>query len=312
MSNPTVDILMATYNGERYVAEQIESIKRQTYQDWHLIISDDCSTDETLNIVQHYAAKDSRIQLVSKGIRYGGAKENFLSLIQDAASPYIMFCDQDDVWLPQKIELSLSRMNELEHHNMSVPLLVFTDMKVVDNSLVVISESFERYADINPNRIGFRQIIAQSIGAGCTMMFNQEAAKYAAQSTNIHDIIMHDWWLSLICSAFGTISYVDVPTSLYRQHYDNSVGAVKFKPLSWTGKVDEMAERQQSICRQASVFADTFGNTLSSRQMNYLLDCGASCSGSPIENLFHLMKSGAWKAGLRKLGQIAAVIRAGQ
>ena len=96
---------MATYNGERFIAEQIESIQRQSYKNWRLLVSDDCSTDGTLDVVRRYAAEDGRIRIVSEGVKHGGAKENFFSLMTCSDAPYCMFCDQDDVWLPDKIRL---------------------------------------------------------------------------------------------------------------------------------------------------------------------------------------------------------------
>ena len=136
---------MATYNGSCFVGEQIESIQSQTYRNWRLLVSDDCSTDGTLDVVKRFACIDSRIQIISEGVKHGGAKENFFSLMRHSDSRYCMFCDQDDVWLPEKISNTFASMRRLEGEYQDVPLLVFTDMKVVDGNLATIHESFERF-----------------------------------------------------------------------------------------------------------------------------------------------------------------------
>ena len=170
MSEPLIDILMATFNGERFVGEQIESIQAQSYRNWRLLVSDDCSSDGTLDVVRRYAANDERIRIVSEGVRYGGAKENFFALMGKSEAPYVMFCDQDDVWLSRKVEKTFILMNGMEDgYSAKLPLLVFTDMKVVDAELNVIAESFEAFSSIDPSRTALPYVLAQSLGAGCIL-----------------------------------------------------------------------------------------------------------------------------------------------
>ena len=308
----SVDILMATYNGEQYVREQIESIQAQTYKEWRLLVSDDCSTDDTLGIVRGIAGTDRRIQIVSSGTRYGSAKANFMSLLSGVSADYAMFCDQDDVWLPDKVAISLKRMKELEEvYGVDKPLMVFTDMRVVDSCLRTINESFERASNINPMRTKFNQVLAQSIGAGCTMLINRKAVDLGLRMQSTHNMIMHDWWLSLVCSAFGAIAFVEQKTSLYRQHGANEVGAKEFSVASWLGKVDEMTERQARISEQSGAFSETYKDLLSLEQRKAARCCAAVCSGNVMQNLSSLFRSRAWKSGVRKIGQIIAAVSAG-
>lgn len=263
MSNPTVDILMATYNGERFVGEQIESIQHQTYQNWRLLVSDDCSSDGTLDVVKAYAAKDSRISVVSEGVRHGGAKENFMSLLVKSCSPYAMFCDQDDVWFPRKIEASLSKLRGIEGFRPNAPCLVFTDMQVVDSGLNVISPSFERDSNIDPSRTSFPQVLAQSLGAGCTMIFNRPLVELMTFSPAYDDMIMHDHWATIVAAAFGSIGYVDEPLSYYRQHGDNSIGAVSFSVFDWATHMRRIKDSYVDNLKQAVLFGSVYGALLS-------------------------------------------------
>lgn len=300
-----IEILMATYNGERFVREQIESIQNQTFTDWQLLISDDGSSDATLAVVQALAEKDNRISIISSRIRYGSAKANFMALMSKASAQYVMFCDQDDVWLPTKIEKTLAQMRELEKNTgIDVPLLVFTDMKVVREDLSVISNSFEEYSKIDPRRTNFAQLIAQSVGAGCTMMVNHAAVTYALRAKNINDIIMHDWWLSLIASAFGKITYLNEPTSLYRQHDNNEVGAKHYSPLANLKSINSMEKSIAKTMIQANCFAESYALKTQQKAVisNYI-------EAYKKRSIVLLITSGCWKRGLRKAGQIYMLLR---
>ena len=312
MSESLVDILMATYNGERFVAEQIESIQRQTYGDWRLLVSDDCSSDRTLDVVRRYAADDSRICIVSEGVKHGGAKENFFALMTYSDAPYCMFCDQDDVWLPGKIEKSLAALRSLEaEHGTGMPLLAFCDMRVVDERLGVIHESFECYENLDPNRTQFPQVLAQAIGAGCTFLMNHALLTLSNRHHDLSAIDMHDWWVTLVAAAFGRIAFVDEPLSLYRQHGDNEVGASGFSPIAWVGSIGAMTSRECSIAEQAGCFLDTFIVEMDTDQKISCACLAGSVGPDKATNVLRLFTSGGWKVGSRKLGQILASVRGG-
>ncbi|MDD4782006.1 MAG: glycosyltransferase, partial [Tissierellia bacterium] len=128
-----IDILLASYNGEKYIGEQIESILNQTYQDWFLYIKDDCSIDNTLDIALEYERKYiDKIKVIKSDIPSGSAKNNFFSMLPYSQNDYIMTCDQDDIWLPNKIELTFNKMKDVEKENSNIPILIHTDLKVVD------------------------------------------------------------------------------------------------------------------------------------------------------------------------------------
>ena len=107
-----IDIVLATYNGEKYVGEQIESIINQTYKDWKLIIRDDGSKDKTAEVIEKYAAKDNRITIIKDGIGNLGFNGNFTKLLETSSQDYVMICDQDDVWIPEKIEIMFNEISK--------------------------------------------------------------------------------------------------------------------------------------------------------------------------------------------------------
>ena len=254
---------MATYNGEKYVAEQISSLLAQTEKNWELFIHDDGSTDHTADVLKNYREQNpDRIHILS-GPACGGAKDNFFFLMRQVKAPYVLFCDQDDVWLPEKIELEFRRIKELEaQFGTDTPILVFSDLSVVDSKLNLISEKMSVYQKLDPGHIKLKDLMIQNVITGCTVMMNRVLAEKALQVQTTNSIIMHDWWCALAAACLGKISYVDRPLVLYRQHKDNSVGAKNVSSLrylinhsigqSW------VRTRLQNKMIQAQFFAETY------------------------------------------------------
>ena len=295
---------MATYNGEKYIEEQIDSIRSQTFSDWRLLISDDCSQDHTLEIIEKYTNTDKRITVVSKGNRYGSAKSNFINLLSHAKAPYVMFSDQDDVWLTSKIKLTLEEMLEVEKINQKRPILIFTDMKVVDIDENIIDSSFVRYENIKPSRTKLTQVVAQSVGAGCTMMVNRSLTDMMNTNFDINKIIMHDWWMTLIASAFGVVKYVPEQTSLYRQHGDNSVGAARYSIVNKIKTISSMYKNVENTTVQAEEFIKCYRELLSRDNLNKLSKYSTIIKEKGTAGIINLLQSGCFKSGLRLFGQI--------
>ena len=219
MKEPLIGILMATYNGEKFIKEQINSILNQIYKNWKLIIHDDGSTDSTVDIVKEYAKKHpDRIIFIDDKIKCGGAKENFAHLMQIAKDrfnfDYIMFSDQDDVWLPNKIEVTLNKMLDVEYEvGTDKPILIHTDLKVVDEHLNVIAESFWKYQKINPRDNTLNRLLCQNVVTGCTVLINKPALDITLPIPD--GAILHDWWIALVVATFGQIFYVPRACLLY-------------------------------------------------------------------------------------------------
>jgi glycosyltransferase involved in cell wall biosynthesis len=227
-------ILLATYQGERFLEEQLSSLFGQTYEDWQLYIHDDGSTDKTPEIIEAYAKNYPDKVILVEGPSMGGAKENFLYLMKQVEAPYYMCCDQDDVWLPEKVEKTFSLMKQIEaSHQDEVPCLVFTELKVVDGNLKVIAESMSEYQKLDCKNLKLSRMLMQNAVTGCTMMINKALRDKVILYTDSNRIIMHDWWASLIAAQFGEIAYLKEATILYRQHGENSVGALDSNNVSY-------------------------------------------------------------------------------
>lgn len=221
-----ISILLASYNGERYLSQQIDSIINQTFEDWNLFISDDGSSDSTLNIIDKYIKDNSNIFTLHDSIMHRGAMNRFVWMMENVESEYYMFCDQDDIWLPNKIEICYSKLHKMEGENIGgTPLLVFTDLFVVDESLKIISNSMWEYSRLK--RVMYsKYLLAIPYVTGCTMFFNHAAKmnslKYASKA------IMHDSLLALTTSIYGKIAGIPFPLIYYRQHSNNVLGAFKY------------------------------------------------------------------------------------
>jgi len=223
-------ILLATYNGEKYLKEQLDSLFEQTNKHATLWIHDDNSKDNTVSIIKEYQSKyPNKIEFLDDDISTGGAKENFTYLLNhiDDNYDYVMFCDQDDVWLEDKIEITLKKMMQVEDINSNKPVLIHTDLKVVDEKLNIISESMFKYQRLNlDNQYKLNKIALENIITGCTVMLNK---KLVSMSKTIpKEAIMHDWWIAIITlQNNGIIEFVNKSTIKYRQHSINTIGAKK-------------------------------------------------------------------------------------
>ncbi|MBR4195984.1 MAG: glycosyltransferase family 2 protein [Synergistaceae bacterium] len=219
---PAIDILMASYNGERYIAEQIDSILAQTFTDWRLLIRDDGSGDNTPAIIEAYAEKyPGKIQVIHDNATCRSATRNFFELLRHAEADYVMFCDQDDYWLPYKIQITYDYMRKAESENSGRPVMVFTGLQVVDAEL----RSMDQLMSLNfsENTYTFRELLPCNCAAGCTQMLNRQC--YAGMGGFHEGIRYHDWWTSLYAAAFGVVVRVPMALILYRQHGDNAVSA---------------------------------------------------------------------------------------
>ncbi len=221
-----VDIVLATYNGDKFLKQQLDSIIKQTYTQWRLLISDDGSSDKTLSIINKYTKADDRILLVNK-YRQGGVVKNFSKALEFVTSKYIMFSDQDDYWLPEKIAHLKSMLDDKEKLTGNVPLLVFSDLIVVDEKLKILHPSFYNGFRLNPAyNLDVRFLLWRSTIYGCTVMFNK--ALYDVAFPFAHEaVVMHDQWFALKANLTGHVLYSQESHVYYRQHDNNVVGAKK-------------------------------------------------------------------------------------
>lgn len=220
---------MSTYNGSKYLKEQIESILAQEDVNVRLIVRDDGSKDCTLDILEGYAQSGKLQWYNGENLKPLGS---FMHLLLNChESDYYAFSDQDDVWLPNKLSKSLEKMHEVESSNPSKPVIVHTDMSVVDSNLNVTSKSFWDNNGIRPDVLNKFEMLACYNGVnGCTLLMNNSARKLIMEKYFQQSLFIHDVMCSLIVSANGgIIDYVDEPTLLYRQHEGNVVGADNYR-----------------------------------------------------------------------------------
>jgi rhamnosyltransferase len=223
LNEKKIAILLAAYNAEQYIAEQIESILTQTNQDWTLYIRNDGSKDNTGDVIAEYCEKYPNIIEIDRGAGNLGCRNNFFRLLEVVDSDYFMFCDADDVWFDDKIEISLDRMRELEavHHNK--PLLVHTDSAVYDADLNLMAESYWKTVNINPDKfLTFNEICICCCVGGSTMLLNRKVKDLMFPLAD-NDFIF-DYWIAINTVQHGIISTIHRPTKKYRQHNTNVCG----------------------------------------------------------------------------------------
>ena len=268
-----IDILLATYNGARFLPEQLASLAGQTHDNWRLLVRDDGSSDATLDIIREWAkGVVQEVEIIEDGRKGLGASMNFAALMENASAPYFACCDQDDVWLPHKLETLLGAARESEAlHGEAHPVLIFGDLFVVDEALAPIAPSYWALSNLDPDRDAKRlaDIMVRNVATGCATLGN--AALLRAALPVPDGARMHDWWLALAAFSLGSLVPVREPTVKYRQHGSNTIGASKATPLAiakqFFGAPVAALERTERLLvrsqRQAGAFVDRFGDALS-------------------------------------------------
>lgn len=218
-----VDILLSVYNGSAYLEEQIQSILNQTYRHWRILARDDRSKDDSLRILSYYKTKyPGKIKVIAGNNL--GVTQSFHELLKASDAPYAMFCDQDDVWFADKIDVMVAHIwQQEEEYGRQTPLLVFSDLALIDGNGGPIGPSFWRLHGVNPRHSSLNRLLLQNVVTGCASLFNRALINAALPICN--EAILHDWWFALNATLFGKLSFIDRATVYYRQHSANQVGA---------------------------------------------------------------------------------------
>lgn len=277
MPLPRVAILLPTWNGEKYLHEQVDSLLAQDYPDFIIVSRDDGSRDSSPAIIADYAARfPQRFHVVPADGRNLGASGSFALLMDYAlqekaalgmASAWVMLSDQDDVWHPDKLGKSMTRMRELEAQFPGLPLLVHGDLEVVDEARRQIAPSFVRYQGLKPLRNSFGRLLVSNTVTGCTALCNEALLRRALPIPAA--AVMHDWWLALVAGAFGKLGFIDAPLLQYRQHGANTIGAKEYRrpPLLkglWQRlRDDRHRELLHGLAAQARAFHTAHAGALS-------------------------------------------------
>ncbi len=231
----------------------------QTSQDWALFIRDDGSTDNTLDIARGYHERNpERIHIVPHDGTRLNAAGNFAALLNAAQGDYVMCCDQDDVWKPDKVADTLVRMKQLEqHYGTDCPLLVHTDAVVSNRQLLPIADSFAQHYKTQPEHTAFSRLLVQNPVPGCTLMANRALMQLATPIPPAAR--MHDMWLALVASAFGHIGYLPERTLFYRRHGNNVIHTY---PRTLDNMISEIKRIMQANWDQAEAFYAHFNERL--------------------------------------------------
>jgi len=245
-----ISVVICTYNGAKYIEEQLESIRKQSIPAREIIVCDDNSSDDTIQCVADYKKKhqEINIRILVQETNVGVIK-NFEFGLTEANSKYIALSDQDDIWLEKKLEMTLKRMKALETlYGDHLPLLVHTDLLVVNDALDMINSSFIKMKGLQCSHIDndLKSLFLQNYVTGCTILINRVARDNAVPFPN--NIIMHDWWIALVVAGLGKIDFLNEVTIKYRQHGENVVGAKRYISLRSFRGLFKKNNMEQSIC----------------------------------------------------------------
>ena len=302
-----ITILVSTYNGDSYLKEQLESLYQQSYENIKIIARDDGSTDHSLGVLR---AHNIKVMPQDQNLGPKGSFSTLLAYALKSDSQYFMFCDQDDVWEEEKIEKTLIKMKELESKFGDIPLLVHTDLEVVDEDLETLDKSFWHFEQINPSMNEFNRLLMQNTITGCTVMINRKLAELAMPVPD--RAIMHDWWLGLVASQFGKVDFLSETTLQYRQHHNNSIGAKRFNFFSVLFKFYDIFYKNpfylQANIRQAKAFLDRYKDKLDQKSIVMLEDFVTIESKSFWKKRYVLLKHKLLKQGIiRNIGLLLQI-----
>lgn len=299
---PLVHIVLATYNGEKFLRQQLDSIVAQDYENWQVEICDDGSTDSTKNIVKEYVEKDSRFSLHENEHNLGYVM-NFLEGIRRSHGDYIMLCDQDDIWYPNKISLTLNRAIEAESLLSSPekqPVLVFGDAMNFESDSGKDMGRFHEMSHFDTKKVDTAHLFMENKCIGCTILVNKAVRSYLEEMPE--EIRVHDWWLALICSHFGKICYVDEPLLRYRQHGGNMIGGNSYS--SYVKKrISQLKQQRQTLrdtVAQGKRFFELFQEKMTKEQKEVAEHFALLYNRNWFMRKIDLIRYGFWKSGFTR------------
>ena len=294
-----IHILLATFQSEKFLEEQLDSILDQEYRDFQLFIRDGGSSDSTLSILKKYEKKDARIRFL--GSSPAGVKENFSVLMEEASGGDLyLFADHDDVWFPHKLGALLELYGKLEkEYSSRMPLLVFSDSTVTDENLCPIAFSHFRYQNLDPRKMELSRLLLQNVPSGNTMLFNEEMRLAVGRIPE--KAVYHDHYMALVASAIGKYACTREPLLFYRQHKKNVCGAKAYSLIGFfwklSGGISEVRKRLYENLRQGEELLARCGERLSVEDREML------AALSSLENKgFWERRRLLWKYRIRKNG----------
>ena len=296
---PEIDILMAVKDGEKYIAEQIDSILEQTFQNFRLLIRDNGSSDNTPAIIAEYEQKyPDKVQAVHDDVDCTNSfTKNFMQLLTYAKADYVMFSDSDDVWLPYKVQVSLWHMKDAERRNPGKPVYIFSGLNVVDENL----QSMDIILEVNPHKTEYQKVtnlLLSNIVSGCTSILNK--ALYSKCKGYIERMpFAHDSFLAALASASGVVEHIPAAMMLYRQHKHNvsgymGVGGGHGRFRNWLTKIYRL-KRSSDVKRKCTTLLDNYSDVIPPEKLDELQKFKAMVDRNKLVKIFMLLFGKGYK-----------------
>lgn len=304
MSTTPTSVLLATFNGATYLQQQLDSLAKQTLLPTELIIGDDGSLDETRGIVASFARTSPfPVRILPAQNSRLGVCNNFARLMGEAGGDYVLFCDQDDIWQPDKIELSLAMLQDMENSS-NIPCLVHTDLTVISATGEMIAPSFWAFQNLDPAlSLRLNTALAQNVATGCTMAINRPLLEAVCPFPSVSPL-MHDWWLLLTTLALGgKVGYITQPTVCYRQHAANVIGAKEWNMRSILARVltdTQTRARVLASQEQAAVLLQRHGYRMSEKNRELVSIYASLANYGPLTRRLKMLRSGIYKSGWQR------------
>lgn len=279
-----VTIIVSTYNGSKFLQQQLDTLYRQSYNNIKILVRDDGSTDSTRAILDH-ECQQGRIDVLAGDINLGPAN-SFFELLRQAAltnTDYVAFCDQDDIWGTEKIANAVNALSK----STDCPALYCSRLELVDERLNTLANTFI------PRKLGFGNALVENIAVGCSTVINRQAIDLLVKNIP-NNIYMHDWWCYLVVACFGEVIFDATPAIKYRQHANNSVGA----PTGWLSslrrKIRRFTKGRLWISEQIVVFLQLFGDTIPS-PYRHTLDQFIEARSSYLKRIPLALSKNIWR-----------------
>lgn len=305
MTNPKIAVLLSTYNGERFLPEQLQSLRGQTVQDFELVVRDDGSSDATLALLDQAATEcPDQVRIVRDQHPRLGPKASFASLLGRTDARYVAFCDQDDFWQPDKLEKLLAAIEREEaRHGVDTPVLACSDAAVTDAQLRVTDPSYfakHRFSTADDRDLALPRLLFRNYAIGATTMINAALARRCRDMPG--EAIMHDWWAALVACVAGRAVVVQEPLILYRQHGANAVGSKRRSlPRSAREAREALSWSQDSVARcvrQAQALYRAMGASANDEQRAVLERYSRFAAQSALGRAHTVFRTRAFKPGL--------------
>lgn len=305
--NETITIVMSVYNGALYLQQQLQSLELQTYTNWKLLVRDNGSDDNTLNILKEFQTKlgENKVFIIENSNTINEVYNSFSSLVDKVNTNLIMLCDGDDFWLPEKIiDAKVGILKMQKKYGPNIPLLYHTDLTLTNERLSVKSSSMWKDQMLNPNRYSAIKCLMHNHSIGNTYIFNKELVDIARKRPK--DLIMHDVFYLLIASLFGKVSYGSESHILYRQHNKNICGGSKLMTYSNLRKKLNVKLIKSSLQRKfnlAKNLINIYGDKMSSSDKAVFMEISRLNEKGWFLRRYYIIKHKAYMNGIiRNLG----------